>query len=150
MRTGALYPEVSHDGKTLVYVGYTSYGHDLYSMELDPARFIEAAPYVDTRPDMPASLPVAGSEESWPSVITARHPYNPLPTLRPRSWDFNYGPGSFGTALSLTTSAGDVVGHHAHCCIVARRNRARRSASGPSAMRTDGSPSIFAWALTAY
>ena len=113
VRTGALFPEVSTDGKTLVYVGYTSYGYDLYAMALDRARFVEAAPYVDTRPDSPVSMPVAGSEESWPSVITSRHPYNPLPTLRPRSWDFNYGPGSFGAAISVTTSASDVVGHHA-------------------------------------
>jgi len=111
VRTGALYPEVTDDGKTLVYVGYTSYGHDLYAMDLDPARFIAAAPYVDTRPDAPSASPSGDAASSY-NAITARHPYNPLPTLRPRSWDFNYGPGSFGTAISLTTTGGDVVGNH--------------------------------------
>jgi hypothetical protein len=113
VRTGALYPEVSPDGKTLVYVGYTSRGHDLYAMDLDPARFIEAAPYIDTRPETPGSLAADDAAASSSSgAIRSRHPYNPLPTLRPRSWDLNYGPGSFGTAISVTTTGGDVVGNH--------------------------------------
>jgi len=104
VRGGALYPAVSPDGKTLVYVGYTSYGHDLFSMEIDRSKWLEPAPYVDIRPDPPNPVYDA---------IRAKHRYNPWPTLRPRSWSFDYGPGSFGTAIALRTAAGDVVGHHA-------------------------------------
>jgi len=105
VRTGAFYPEVSPDGRTLVYVGYTSYGHDLYSLELDPAKWLDPPPYVDTRPDPPPYTYGA---------IRARHRYDPLPTLRPRAWNVDYSnPGTFGSSYTLTTSAGDVVGHHA-------------------------------------
>jgi len=104
VKTGALYPEVSPDGKTLVYVGYTSYGYDLYGIVLDPAKWTEPPPYVDTRPDPPA--PVRGA-------ITGRHRYNPLPTLRPRSWTLDYAsPGFFGNSYTITTAGGDALGHH--------------------------------------
>ena len=104
VRTGAFYPEVAPDGRTLVYVGYSSYGHDLFSMELDPRRWLEASPFVDTRPEPPR---YAGAS------IVSRHPYDPLPTLRPRSWRLDAGPGTFGSAIAITTSAADAVGHHA-------------------------------------
>ncbi|HEY3593632.1 MAG TPA: hypothetical protein VGL13_07155, partial [Polyangiaceae bacterium] len=103
VRTGALYPAISPDGRWLIYVGYTSYGHDLYALPIDRAAWLPAEPYVDQRPDPP---------DSTADPITSRHPYNPLPTLRPRSWSFQYGPGSFGDAISVTTTGGDVVGFH--------------------------------------
>jgi len=104
VRSGALYPTISPDGKTLVYVGYTSYGHDLFAMEIDRSKWLEPAPYVDVRPDPP---------NPDYNAITAKHRYNPWPTLRPRFWSFDYGPGAFGTAIAISTSAADVVGHHA-------------------------------------
>jgi hypothetical protein len=104
VRTGAFHPEPSPDGKTLVYVGYSSYGYDLFAIDLDPSKWIEPPPYVDTRPDPPA--PVFGA-------ITGRHRYNPLPTLRPRSWTFDYAsPGAFGNSYTITTLGSDAVGHH--------------------------------------
>src|SRR5262249_19270865 len=39
---GAYQPDVSRNGKRLVYVGFTSYGFDLYSMDLEPQRFRRA------------------------------------------------------------------------------------------------------------
>jgi hypothetical protein len=104
VRTGAFYPEVSPDGRSLVYAGYTSYGYDLYAIDLEPSRWREAPPYLNTRPEPP---------QYAPATITARHPYNPLPTLRPRSWRLDAGPGTFGTALAISTAASDAVGHHA-------------------------------------
>ena len=103
VKTGAFYPEVSPDGRTLVYVGYSSYGHDLFSMELDPRTWLDTPPFVDTRPS---------PSRHGAAAITARHPYDPLPTLRPRSWRLDAGPGTFGTAVAITASASDAVGHH--------------------------------------
>jgi hypothetical protein len=104
VRTGAFYPEVSPDGSFLVYTGYSSFGHDLFSIELDARSWLAVPAFVDSRPDPPH---YAGAS------ITGRHPYDPLPTLRPRSWRLDAGPGTFGSALAITTSASDAVGHHA-------------------------------------
>ena len=38
---GAFQPTISQDGERLVYVGYTSYGFDLFSLPLDPRRFAQ-------------------------------------------------------------------------------------------------------------
>lgn len=100
---GAYMPQVSPDGRTLVYVGYTKDGFDLFSLELDERRFLDAveAPSrsrhgVNPRP------------RHWP-----KQRYNPLPTLRPHSYLIEVGTGTFGTMLELTAEGSDAVGHHA-------------------------------------
>lgn len=102
--TGAFMPEPSPDGRTLVYVGYTTAGFDLFAMPLDRASWTPARPYVDDRPDRP-SQPV---HRDWP-----RHPYDPLPSFRPRAVTLDYGPGTFGQTLVVGTRGSDAVGHHA-------------------------------------
>jgi hypothetical protein len=115
VRTGAFQPAVSPDGSTLVYTGYTSKGYDLFAMRLDPARFLEALPAPANRPDPPTDLAV---------VPMRRHAYDPLPTLGPRAYSFEYKPGSYGgNALTLEASGSDVVGHHnVHLALTADTN----------------------------
>lgn len=102
---GAFQPTVSHDGRRLVYVGYTSAGFDLYSMELDPAHFREAPPYVDTRPP-PEPVPSGAGLQS--------EPYNPWPTLLPRAYMLDLTPDAFGQQLGISVLGGDVVGFHSY------------------------------------
>lgn len=104
VRTGAYMPEPSPDGRLLYYVGYTADGFDLFVLDLDEARWLPALPPPNDR------LPAArrGDAGSWPVT-----PYNPLPTLRPRSYSVDLGSGTFGTTLSLTTGGFDVAGFHA-------------------------------------
>ncbi len=85
-------------------MGYTHRGFDLFSMPLDRTRWLPAPPYVDQRP---AQAPLSVNRR-WPV-----HDYNPLPTLRPHAWDYVYGPGTFGQALTITTRGSDIVGLHA-------------------------------------
>jgi hypothetical protein len=96
-------PEVSPDGRRLVYVGYTSAGFDLYAMDFNPEQWSEAPLYtgqpgdrvfIDDRGDLPASG------------------YNPLPTLRPRALRFEYSSDSSGQRLAASINGGDVVGLH--------------------------------------
>jgi hypothetical protein len=102
---GALQPAVSADGRTLAYVGYTTAGFDLYTMPLDRSRFLEPLPPPSDRPDPP-------TEPS--GVHMVRRPYQPLPTLAPRNYTFEYKPSAYGgNALTLMTTGSDVVGHHA-------------------------------------
>jgi hypothetical protein len=103
VKTGAFDPAVSPDGKWLAYVGYTSQGFDLYGLPLNQASWTPAPAYVDDRPAPP---------EDVETTVLSRHPYNPLPTLRPRSYTLDFAPGTFGSAFTVKTSAGDVVGHH--------------------------------------
>ncbi len=104
VKTGAYMPEVTPDGKTLLYVGYTSYGYDLFSMPLDRSRFLDPVP-----PPGPRTSPhPRPSPEHWPV-----EPYNPLVTLRPRAYEVKIGKSTFGNAIRVTTSGSDIVGHHA-------------------------------------
>jgi hypothetical protein len=104
VRTGAFMPAVSDDGKTLVYAGYTAYGHDLYTMPIEPARFLPSITAIPERPD-PATEPE--------DVPYKRHPYSPLPTIAPRHYALSYGTGNYGpNAVTFSASGGDVVGLH--------------------------------------
>jgi hypothetical protein len=102
--TGAYMPTVSGDGSTLVYVGYRAGGFDLFELALDRARFLPA----QEAPDDRAEAVEPDLSRTWP--VSA---YNPLPTLRPHAWTLAYGPSTFGTALTVSTSGSDAVGLHA-------------------------------------
>ncbi len=104
VRIGAYQPAVSLDGKTLVYVGYTSKGFDLWSMPIDPARFLDALPPPNDRPDPPAI------QEHVPMKWSR---YNPARTVLPRAYSVNYGPGTYSNnALTVEAYGSDVVGLH--------------------------------------
>jgi len=104
VKTGAVQPAVSADGKTLVYVGYTSYGHDLFTMPLDRARFLDALPAPIDRPDPP-------TEPAQVAMKRAR--YNPLTTFLPRTYTLDYKPGSYSdNAVTVSISTSDIVGLH--------------------------------------
>jgi hypothetical protein len=102
---GAYQPEISPDGRWLVYVGYSTRGYDLWELPLDPTRELPAEPYVDER-GPPAPEP--------PHLPTKVVPYDPKPTLRPYSWSFSFVNDGFGDAVSVSTSGADVVGHHTY------------------------------------
>jgi hypothetical protein len=99
---GAYYPELSADGRTLVYTGYTTRGWDLFVLPNEPSRWLEPLPYQDTRgpppPPVRARYPV--------------RPYRALPTLRPHQYYVEYGPGAFGQQLTITANGSDIAGLH--------------------------------------
>ncbi len=100
---GAMQPVVSPDEKTLVYLGYTHEGYDLFAMDLDPSRFLDVHPYVDDRPPPP---PEAAHH------AMKRTAYNPLHTLVPRHWLASTAPSDFGQAISTFVNGSDIAGIH--------------------------------------
>jgi Omp85 superfamily domain/WD40-like Beta Propeller Repeat len=100
---GAYQADVSPDGKTLLYVGYTCEGFDVFAMPIDPSRFLDAPPSIEDRPLPPPPPP----HHDYPV-----HAYNPLYTLAPRNFTGSISPGNFGYEADLSISAQDIAGHH--------------------------------------
>ncbi|HEV3189382.1 MAG TPA: hypothetical protein VGY54_02735 [Polyangiaceae bacterium] len=100
---GAYQPEPSPDGKLLAYVGYTHAGYDLFVMPVDESQWLDAMPAEETRGAPPAEPP---------QPLMAPVPYNPWPTLQPRSYSIQSTPGNFGQAYVLRASGSDIAGLH--------------------------------------
>jgi len=101
---GAYLPEPSPDDKTLAFVGYTAEGFDLFSMPIDPSQWLEPE---DPPGPRAAPHPDPGAKR-WKVER-----YNPLPTLRPHSYEVEHGPSAFGNTVKITTDGADIVGNHA-------------------------------------
>ncbi len=104
VRMGAVQPAISPDGKTLVYVGYTSKGYDLYSMPIDPSRFLDALPAPTDRPDPP-------SNPDPPPMKWSK--YRPSGTVLPRNYSVQFAPGTYSqNAITVETVGADVANFH--------------------------------------
>ncbi len=101
--SGAYQPAVSPDGDHLVYVGYTSWGFDLFHLDLRGVHERPAPPYVDTRP------PPTVDDAIWNGPS---RDYQPLETLWPRSWLADLTNDGFGPAIGVTVSGRDLAGWH--------------------------------------
>ncbi|HEY6876488.1 MAG TPA: hypothetical protein VI299_00665, partial [Polyangiales bacterium] len=99
---GAFQPDVSPDGESIVYVGYSSRGFDLYRLELREAKPRPATPPFERPPPRPLAQPA-------PLVSRA---YQPLHTLYPRYWEATTEETGRGTRLVVSTDGHDVVGFH--------------------------------------
>ncbi|NRA35793.1 MAG: PD40 domain-containing protein [Polyangiaceae bacterium] len=118
--SGAYSPELSPDGRQLIYVGYTSFGFDLFAMAFEPSRFL-APESPQVRPQPRALLPHA----AYPVT-----PYSAFETLRPRSYSIEYGPGNFGQTATFRTNGSDIAGlHNFHVTVATAEDIATPAAS---------------------
>lgn len=101
--TGAYQPAPSPDDKTLVYLGYTKAGFDLFAMPIDRSTWTRAEPYVYERPPPPPEPAPVAYEDG---------PYQPLDTLRPRNYSIQITPGNFGQAFIGSIAGTDIAGMH--------------------------------------
>lgn len=102
---GAYMPAISPDQEHLVYVGYTSYGFDLFHLDLREHDTRRAPAYVDRRPP-PAT------EDPDEIMTVASRDYQPLETLYPRAYLLDLTNDGFGTAVGITVQGEDLAGFH--------------------------------------
>lgn len=103
----AMEPDVSADGRKMVYQGYVADGYDLYEIDLDPRSFTEAPLYVNARRD-----PVRVADGEAP--VTAERAYRPLESLAPHSFTLQLIANSFGQAITASTGGTDAIGRHSY------------------------------------
>lgn len=103
---GAIWPDLSGDGRTIVFAGYTPEGYDLFARPYGPVggdrlpfRRDEVSPIAPSMPEPP------------PLTV---HDYHPLSTLLPTSWSPIVIATSDQTRLGAALAASDLLGRHAY------------------------------------
>lgn len=136
---GAIGPDVSADGQTLLYVGYTAAGFDVFTQPY-PAVGAEVSPETPVSPIAstipPVPTPVAGPARALSSQAK---PYRPWPTLLPRAWTPLLTSSNDQTRIGFTTGGGDVLGYHGYAAAVQWRASAPSGAPGVTAGDPDWS-----------
>jgi hypothetical protein len=108
VETGALQPDVSPDGRTIVFVTYSRAGYDLATIPFDEASWLEATPAPPAvATPTPTPTPTSTSAE-YPS-----RPYSPWRTVRPTFWLPIAGADGAGRTYGAFTGGADVLLHHA-------------------------------------
>ena len=107
-------PDVSADGRTLVYVGYTPDGDDLFTLPLERASWLPEAWAA-------AVDPIAAAEIPGPSAA----PYRPWNTLAPRFWTPTLGTDSGETFAGAAVAGSDALGRHGYGATISWASRAR-------------------------
>jgi hypothetical protein len=105
---GATWPDVSQNGTTIAFSGYTPDGFDVFTLPYPEA------PLTPTRA-LASALPIDTSRSSAPAGPgpTSRA-YSPWRTLRPTFWSPILTAGSDQFRLGVSTSGVDVLGYHAY------------------------------------
>jgi hypothetical protein len=138
---GAIWPDVSPDGRTIVFAGYTTDGYDVFTMPY-PEETTATAPIVDPervdlqlprrgdpQPPRRATLSrlrsleverASGARRSAEGAKAAGSPnlptfdYSPLATLKPTSWTPIVETGSDQVRVGAAVGGADVLGYHAY------------------------------------
>jgi hypothetical protein len=100
-------PEVSPDGQTLVFVGYTEDGYDLFSLSLESLRWTVSDLHA-TAPLVPKSL----TGEPVPDLLP--HDYSPWRTIWPRFWTPIVDYDADEWVVGAATAGNDALGRHAY------------------------------------
>jgi hypothetical protein len=99
-------PDVSPDGRSVVYVGYTVEGYDLFSMSLAEARWATIEQSVSA--GTPAAAPAGGEATS------ADRPFSPWRTLLPRFWTPTLESDADEVVVGAATAGLDALARHAY------------------------------------
>jgi WD40-like Beta Propeller Repeat len=106
-------PEPSRDGRTLVFVGYTPAGYDLFSLPLESARWTP----VDAGAPDSTGIVTRASTGLVPAAATP-HAYSPVRTIAPRFWTPTLESDEGEVVAGAATGASDALGRHAYAAEV--------------------------------
>ncbi|HZT75482.1 MAG TPA: BamA/TamA family outer membrane protein [Vicinamibacterales bacterium] len=146
---GATWPDVSPDGTTIVFVGYTPAGFDLFVMPYPTAGGVRRADSLEGRQPLPLSAPTPSTRE---------HDYSPWPTLTPTSWSPILVTDSSQVRAGALVAGADVLGYHAWSASATWLVSGPADATRPSSASPDWQlayvydrwqPTLFAAASTA-
>jgi Tol biopolymer transport system component len=107
---GAQWPEVSPDGRRLVYVGCTPAGYDLFETAYPLAQ--ASVPAASASPAAPVDQQVASSTDQRAGRSPSAR-YRPFFTLLPRSWQPAADYSDSRLRLGLSTGGADLLGRQA-------------------------------------
>jgi hypothetical protein len=101
-------PELSPDGRTLVFVGYTVDGYDLFSLPADGATWTVVKDVFSTEPPPTGREPYIANSE--PSTRT----YSPWRTVLPHFWTPIVEVDDEELVIGAATGGADALGRHAY------------------------------------
>ncbi len=135
---GATWPDISPDGSTIVFVGYTTAGFDLFVLRYPGAPATVTMPHGAERSDAPSETDTNAPQTS----ADARPPladrdYSPWPTLTPTSWSPIVV--SDGSQIRAGVGVGgiDVLGYHGWAASATWLVSAPAGARAPAAASPD-------------
>jgi hypothetical protein len=131
---GATFPDVSPDGRTLVFVAAGPEGHDVYALALDGS-VATGGPVNDVVPGAAEFAP-----DSAPDTAVSTRGYSPFPTLLPRSWMPLADTSDGVLRVGFEVSATDVLARHSYA-LSALWRMSGDNGSGAPASRPDWSAS---------
>jgi hypothetical protein len=112
---GALWPDISPDGKTIVFAGYTPDGYDLFSMPYPvPPSASVVGPETRTVPRADDPSIVFEDPRVSPADTTLAAEYSPRATLKPTSWTPVVETGGDHVRVGAGLAGFDVLGYHGY------------------------------------
>lgn len=97
-------PAISPDGRSLVYMGYTADGYDLFSLPLTSARWTPVQPVDESR----------RTHASEPAPDVPSRPYSPRRTVLPRFWTPTLESDDGELVIGAATGSVDALGRHGY------------------------------------
>ena len=113
MLGGALQPDLSPDGREIIFSSFDSHGFSIAQMKLDRGKWSsEPGPSLPTARELPVQLPAGSGERAAQETVS---PYSSLRTLAPHFWLPRIaGDGSGKPVLGLFTAGADVLGYNSY------------------------------------